>query len=119
VHSVSLFGQTYSVRYHAPLTSNSPLLCSDAAKLKLRDVVGVNTGLTGFANSDFSNAVSGDVRGLAHGVQGLAAAGAACVHDTQACAQASARLAQYIGTHPREVRDALVQAQVRWRRRSK
>src|SRR5207248_11277426 len=113
VHSVSLFGQTYSVRYHVPFTDHSPALCGDEAKLAARNIiVGVNNALTGFTNSDFSNAVTGDVQGLVRQVQELATAGAACVQDTQACAQATERLAQYIATHPREVLDALIQAQV-------
>src|SRR5438094_6446688 len=87
VHSVALFGQTYSVRYHVPLTDQSHALCGDEAKLAARNViVGVNSTLTGFTNSDFSTAVTGEVLGLVSQVQELAAAGAACVQDTQACA---------------------------------
>jgi len=103
-------------RQHVPGTSDNPILCTEAAKLKARDgLLAASSGLARFNQSDLSNAVYGDVTGLARAGQGLYDQAAQCARGwgtALGCAQATAAFAAYVQAHPWEPAVLVAQAQV-------
>ncbi len=88
----------------------------DQIKLKARDgLLAASSGLARFNQSDLSDAVYGDVAGLAHAGQGLYDQATQCARGwgtALGCAQATAAFASYAQTHPWELGVMVVQAQV-------